>query len=169
MDELVAATMSAETIPSPSAREPGVPWPVAMWREGDRGVVLSLVQRRDGTTHALVAGAVRHQGTWVSDEVAGVPWVDRHDLDGERLEVAGEMLMQGLIVLIGLAPRRVVRVAVELPGGRRQVPVDPREGAWLVAFPLRGPVTLRLSGLDTTGAPITEREVRAGAMTGPLG
>jgi hypothetical protein len=68
-----------------------------------------------------------------------------------------------------VAPRRVVRVAVELAGGRRQVPVDPRERAWLVAFPLRGPVALRLSGLDTTGAPITEREVRAGAMTGPLG
>jgi hypothetical protein len=122
MDDLVAATLSAETLPSPSARQTGVPRPVAMWRERDRGVVLSLVERRDGTMHALVAGAVRHQGTWVSDEVAGVPWVDRHHLEAERLEIAGEMLMQGLTVLVGLAPRRVVRLAVELPGDRREIP-----------------------------------------------
>jgi hypothetical protein len=168
MDDLVAATLGAETIPKSSRRETGVPRPVAVWQEGDRGVLLSLVQRRDGTTHALVAGAVRYQDTWVSEEVAGVPWLDPHDLEVERLEVVGEMLIRGLTVVIGIAPRRVVRLAVELPGDREDVRVNPHEGAWLLAFPARGAMTLRLSGLDATGTSITDRELQVSGMDAGL-
>src|SRR3954470_14086726 len=64
LSEAVERALATERVPGLSF-ETGVPAPVALWLGQDRGIVLFLVRRRDGSFHWLASDGHRgDSGEW---------------------------------------------------------------------------------------------------------
>ena len=143
LDDVVAGVLSrpgSRAAPGPDGYS-SEPRPVASWVSGDRGAVLLLVRRGDGSLHAVVAAATRVGDTWDVEATAGAAWLESAARPRD-LVVTAVMELSGLAIAVGAAPAGVDAVTE----GSRSFPVEPTTGAFIVVAPggSAGTLTVRL-------------------------